>query len=75
MALQAEGVGRAVWDAPQQVRARGLMAAVAAPPGQATLPYVGVFASCGERRGLLDYSGWCARGEPAARETKWSAAA
>lgn len=52
-----------------------LTVAVAAPPGQVTLNYTGVFASCGEQRGCLDYTGWCVRAEPMGRETKWRAAA
>lgn len=52
-----------------------LTVAVAAPPGQVTLIYTGVFASCGEQWGSLDYTGWWAQAEPMGRKTKWRAAA
>lgn len=56
------------------IQSLGLRVAAAAPPGQATLNYMGVFASCEEQRGSLGYTDWCTQAELMGGETKWRGA-
>lgn len=56
------------------IQSLGLRVAAAAPPGQATLNYMGVFASCEEQRGSLGYTDWRTQAESMGGETKWRGA-